>query len=152
MHLEIAICWAVYEKVKLTTFVRNRVINIRSKMDLDILHHVEGKENPTDVGTRPKKITAQSVKPGSVWLAGKPWMKMSIDKANEKGVIKSIENIKLSNEKKKVLKEGIVYDTFDEINEGVFAVAHVGRIDQEKTKQRLIFSNYIYPPLKRSFK
>ena len=67
---EIAICWSAYERVKLTTFVRNRVINIRTKMGLDILHHVDGKENPTDVGTRPELITAESVRPGSVWMKG----------------------------------------------------------------------------------
>ena len=30
---------------------------IRSKIDLDLLYHVDGKFNPTDVGTRPNKIT-----------------------------------------------------------------------------------------------
>ena len=47
---EIALCWSIYERVKLTTFIRNRVINIRSKMGLEILHHVDGISNPADVG------------------------------------------------------------------------------------------------------
>ena len=67
---EIAICWSFYDKVKLTTFVRNRVVNIRTKLGLDILHHVDGKNNPCDTGTRPELITADSVKPGSLWLTG----------------------------------------------------------------------------------
>jgi len=33
---EIALCWSIYEKTKLMTFHRNRVINIRSKMGLDM--------------------------------------------------------------------------------------------------------------------
>ena len=45
---------------------------------------MDGKENPTDVGTIPELITADSVRPGSVWLAGKDWMKLSIEKAQEK--------------------------------------------------------------------
>ena len=80
---EIALCWTIYEKTKLTTFVRNRVINIRTKMGVEILHHVDGKENPTDVGTRPELITADSVRPGSVWLCGRDWMKLSMNKALE---------------------------------------------------------------------
>ena len=96
---EIALSWIIYEKVKLTTFIRNRVINIRTKMGLDILHHVEGKNNPTDVGTRPEEISAESVKPGSVWLKGKPWMNMSMEKAKESGIIKHVDEIKLTNDK-----------------------------------------------------
>ena len=43
---EIAVCWSIYEKVKLSTFTRNRVVNIRSKLDIDMIHHVEGKSTP----------------------------------------------------------------------------------------------------------
>ena len=79
----------IYEKNKLTTFVRNRVVNIREKMGLDNLYHVEGLSNPSDVGTRPDDITADSVKPGSVWLKGKPWMNMSVEQAKHEGTIKT---------------------------------------------------------------
>ena len=48
---KIALSWTCYEQVKLTTFVRNRVTAIRSKIDLDSLYHVDGKFNPIDVGT-----------------------------------------------------------------------------------------------------
>ena len=102
---EIALCWTIYEKNKLTTFVRNRVINIRTKMGVEILHHVDGKENPTDVGTRPELITSDSVRPGSVWLCGMDWMKLSIHKAQEAGVIKTVEDIKLTNDKKKTFTQ-----------------------------------------------
>ena len=64
------------------------MVNIRTKLGLDLLYHVDGKQNPADVGTRPELITAESVKPGSVWLKGTDWMKLSIDKAKESGVIK----------------------------------------------------------------
>ena len=39
---EIVLSWVIYEKVKLTTFVRNRVVNIRERMGLEALYHVEG--------------------------------------------------------------------------------------------------------------
>ena len=147
---EIAICLAIYDRVKLTTFVRNRVINVRTKLGLDILHHVDGKHNPTDVGTRPELITAESVKPGSVWLKGTEWMKLSIDKAIESGVIKTAGDIKLSNDEKKVFKKELVYDTFEEENLGTFAVRRVEKLDKKEIEERIRFSNYIYPPLKRS--
>ena len=150
---EIALSWIIYEKVKLTTFIRNRVINIRTKMGLDILHHVEGKNNPTDVGTRPEEITAESVKPGSVWLKGKPWMNMSMKKAKEIGVIKHVDEIKLTNDKKKTFKEGIIFDTFDDTGDAaVFGVAKIGKIDKMKVAVREVKAEYLFPPLKRSFK
>ena len=149
---EIALCWTIYEKTKLTTFVRNRVINIRTKMGVEILHHVDGKENPTDVGTRPELITSDSVRPGSVWLCGRDWMKLSMNKALESGVIKTAEDIRLTNDKKKTFKEGIAYDTFDESEHGIFAIAKLDETNHDKMFERQVFSKYLFPPLERSFK
>ena len=150
---EIALCWSIYEKTKLMTFHRNRVINIRSRMGLDILHHVDGKENPTDVGTRPELITADSVRPGSIWMVGTDWMKFSISKAQELNIIKTVEDIKLTNDKKKILKEGIAYDSLilDDLTEGIFAVVKVNTKDKDEIRKRKEFSSYLYPPLARGF-
>ena len=71
---EIAICWTVYETVKLNMYNRIRVINITSKISLQNLFHVRGSENPADIGTRMKLITHEDVQPGSEYLSGKPWM------------------------------------------------------------------------------
>ena len=149
---EIALCWTIYEKVKLTTFVRNRVINIRTKLGIEALNHVDGKYNPCDVGTRPELITAESVRPGSVWIVGFGWMKGSLKKAAEDGIVKSTDDIKLNNDKKKKFKEGIAYDTFDDVDHGIFAVAQVEKVDAKKTQERIMVSKYIYDPLRRSFK
>ena len=121
-------------------------------MGLEILHHVDGKENPTDVGTRPEAITSDSVKPGSVWLCGMDWMKLSIQKAQKAGLIKTVEDIKLTNDKKKTFKEGTAYDTFDDTEQGIFAVAKIDVKNHKKIFERQMFSSYLYPPLKRSFK
>ena len=128
------------------------MINIRMKLGLDILHHVAGEENPTDVGTRPELITAESVRPGSVWMQGKPWMNLEMEEAKKLGIIKTVEEIKLTNEEKKVFKKGIVYDTFEEADPTVFSVTKIASFDKQKTKARQDFSKYIFPPLKRSFK
>merc|ERR1712015_189975 len=79
-------------------------------------------------------------------------MKLSIEKAKESGVIKSAGDIKLSNDEKKVFKKELVYDTFEEENIGAFTVKRHEKIDKDKVEERLKFSKYIYPPLKRSFK
>ena len=150
---EISLSWTCYERVKLTTFVRNRVSTIKSNISLEFLYHVDGNLNPADIGTRPDKISVESVKPGSVWLKGHPWMCKSIDQARKDGVIKNIEDIKLNNEKKKIIKDGIIFDTFDTSNEdsGVFAVVNLSKIDTQKVIEYEVLSNYLYPPLKRKF-
>ena len=150
---EISLSWTCYERVKLTTFVRNRVSTIRTNISLEFLYHVDGNLNPADIGTRPDRISVESVKPGSVWLKGHPWMCKSIDQARKDGVIKNIEDIKLNNEKKKIIKDGIIFDTFDTSNDdsGVFAVVNLSKIDTRKVIEYEVASNYLYPPLKRKF-
>ena len=148
---EIALSWCIYENVKLNIFHRNRVNSIRSKVRLDQLHHVVGTENPTDIGTRPDLVTAESVRPGSIWLSGKDWMKKPYEEAVANGIIKSVKDIKLSNDAKKILKEGIIFDTFDK-DESNVAVAKINTIDIKKVAEMEAFSRYIYDPLKRSFR
>ena len=47
---EICLAWVSYESVKLSTFERNRVFNITSKVPLDTIMHVQGKVNPCGCG------------------------------------------------------------------------------------------------------
>ena len=61
-----------------------------------------------DAGTRPDLVTLETVKPGSLYLSGAPWMQLPIEEAKEKGFIKSVQKIKLNNDSKKVLKEGVM--------------------------------------------
>ena len=133
--------------------MRNRVTLIRSKIDLDSLYHVDGKFNPTDVGTQPDKITVDSVSPGSIWLKGHPWMQRSLEEARKEGIIKHIKDIKLNNENKKNVKDGIVFYVFDESDDeaGVFAVCILARHDCKKVADCEVASKYLYPPLKRNF-
>ena len=44
------------------------------------------------------EITADSVRPGSVWLKGKPWMSMSMEEAKHEGVIMLVDDIIISND------------------------------------------------------
>ena len=169
----IVLSWAVYEKVKLHVFHRLRVSNIRSKIDLDELFHVDGKENVADIGTRPDLLTTDMMMPGSDWIRGRPWMTLPIEKAVESGVIQNVKEIKLSNDARKVFKEGVIFDSFEDniehkttivcVEDTIATIendidAEVNKVDQGNTvdKAKVIerekFADYIYPPLRRSFR
>ena len=65
-------------------------------------------------------------------------MKGSIDKAKNDGIIKSVDDIKLTDEEKMVFKEGIAYDAFDDVEQGIFAVKQVEKIGKEKMMTQLL--------------
>ena len=142
----IAISWAVYEKVRLHVFHRLRVSNIRNKIDLGQLFHVNGKDNVADIGTRPELLKPEQLMPGSEWLCGKTWMTEPISSAVSSGVIKGVNDIKLDNDAKKLLKEGIMLDS------SLNTVSSLNRATlSSKVIEREHFSNYIFPPLKWGF-
>ena len=58
----IALSWICYKQVYMSTFVRNRSVNIRTKLGLSSLYH------PADYGTNPQLVTANDVRSGSIWL------------------------------------------------------------------------------------
>ena len=147
---EISLCWSIYETVKLNQYNRVRVINIVSKIDLENLYHVKGTENPADIGTRMKMITASDVEPGSIYLTGKPWMKLSRAEAIKTGILRPVEDIRLSHEQKKVMRKGIVYDSFDE-DDTVIGTLLVARVDVSKVAEREVEAAYPYSPLLRNF-
>ena len=64
----IAISWSLYEKVKLKVFHRLRVSNIRNKLQLENLYHIDGKFNVADFGTRGDHVTADLLRPGGNWI------------------------------------------------------------------------------------
>ena len=112
----IAISWSIYEKAKLLVFQRIRVSNIRQKLNLENLFHIDGKSNLADFGTRPDAVTADLLKPGSEWLNGKSWMTLPVEEAQENGTFKSTKDITINNEMIKVLREGTFFDDFDQLN------------------------------------
>ena len=148
---EIALCWAAYETVKLNQYNRVRVINILSKLSLENLFHIKGSENSADIGTRMKAISAVDVQPGSEYLCGKEWMKFSKQKAIKAGVIKPVNDIKLGHEQKKVMKKGIVFDSFEKADEDLIAVLVHARLDVQKVAEREAENLYPYSPLARNF-
>ena len=102
--------------------------------------------------------------PDSEWIKGKSWMNLPITEAVNLGVIKSVKDIKLSNDAKKVFKEGIVFDVMEDIldistknsvNHGLQppAIAQPVKteylaipVDASKVVEREVYAKYIYPP------
>ena len=72
----IALCWLTSEKLRLSLFHRNRVLQIRRGTDLADVYHVRTGSNPADCGTRPSKMTIADVGPDSRWENGDSWMKL----------------------------------------------------------------------------
>jgi hypothetical protein len=83
----IALCWATTEKKPMAIFHRNRALQIRSSMDLSNLYHVRTDCNPSDIGTRPSKVTMDDIGPDSRWELGDAWMRLKLDEAIAQGVL-----------------------------------------------------------------
>ena len=80
-------------------------------------------------------------------------MQGSIKQAKLDRVIKSVKDIKLNNKTKKLVKEGIAFNTFDGSEEsGVFAVVNVkSKLDVSKFAEREMSSNNLFSLLKQNF-
>ena len=79
-----------------------------------------------------------------------PWMKLEVEEAIKSGVIRNVEDIKLDNESRKAFKEGVHLDS--SLNYAANQTQDDPRYLVTKTIERDKFSNYIFPPLKRSFR
>ena len=60
-------------------------------------------------------------------------MRKSYEEAIAEGVIKPVKDIKLSNDAKKTMKEGVIFDTFD-ADESNVAVAQINTIDVQSRR------------------
>ena len=148
---EIALCWSGYETVKLNQYNRVRVLNITSKLSLEDLFHVKGSYNPADIGTRVKCVSAADVSPDAEYIQGKKWMQLSKTEAISQGYIRSIGDIKLRHDQKKVVKKGIVFDSFEKDDPNILGVLMPARVDVDKVTLREVAANYPFSPLLRNF-
>ena len=77
-------------------------------------------------------------------------MKQSLKEAEKSGALKPLKELKLSHESKKSVKEGIIFDSFEE-DRDLFAVVMLGKVDTEKVAQREAEALYLYSPTQRNF-
>ena len=85
--------------------------------------------------------------PGSDFLCGKSWMTRPVDEAVSSGVIKGVTDVKLDNESKRLLKEGIMMES----SLNTISMDNVKLALSQKVIDRENFSQYIFPPLKWRF-
>ena len=85
--------------------------------------------------------------PGSDFLCGKSWMTRPVDEAVSSGVIKGVTDVKLDNESKRLLKEGIMMES----SLNTISMDNVKLALSQKVIDRENFSQYIFPPLKSRF-
>ena len=146
----IALCWVTSEKKRLSLFHRNRCIQIRRGTDLQEIFHVSSSSNPADLGTRPETVKDSDVGPNSRWEKGLPWMKESIDKAVETGILTPVSKLRLCEEEKEAFDKGMVFEKTKEIlTRGHPTVLLSTRI--ENVKSRSEFSDYLLSPTKFKF-
>ena len=150
----IALCWVISEKLRLSLFHRNRVLQVRRGMELKNLYHVRTDKNPADCGTRPEKVKISDVGPGSRWEVGDAWMKMDISEAVATGVLKPALDLNVSQDIEKEFKEGLIFGNKDDM----FTRGHPLQTAQvvtearvQKIKDRSDFSNYLILPTKFRF-
>ena len=80
-------------------------------------------------------------------------MMQDLEKARQDGVIKHVDDLKLSNENKKIVNKELLFDEFYEGDpeNSLFAVVNVGKIDKDLMLERIKAGKYLFNPLKRSF-
>ena len=145
---EIALCWVTAENKPLAMFQKNRAIQVRRSINLDNIYHVKTDHNPSDVGTRPGKVTAADVGPGSRWEDGDDWMKKELAEVLEMGIIKPATGLRIKDEEESEFKKGLIFEQVPE----VLTRGHM--INETRLgflEQRANLSQYLVLPTKFTF-
>ena len=147
---KIALCWLTSEKLRLSLFHRNRVLQIRRGTDLATVYHCKSEHNPADCGTRPGKVQMEDIGPESRWENGDEWMTKDISFAVQSGILTSVTDIRIADNDEEDFNKGLVFGDREEIlTRGHVIHKTSNRIDQmEKVAQ---FSNYLILPTKFKF-
>ena len=145
---EVALCWVTAENKPLAIFQRNRAIQVRRSMDLDDIYHVRTEFNPSDVGTRPGKVTLEDVGPGSRWEEGDDWMKQEIENVLEMEIIKPAKGLRIKDEEESEFRQGLIFERVPEIltRGHVINERRVGLLEE-----RANLSQYLVLPTKFTF-
>ena len=150
----IALCWITSEKLRLSLFHRNRVLQVRRGTELEDLYHVRTDQNPADCGTRPSKVKLTDVGPNSKWEIGESWMTLDIADAINSGILKPALDLRVAKEDEKDFNDGLIFGDKDDI----FSRGHPTQTAQvvtearvQKIQERADFSDYLVLPTKFKF-
>ena len=153
----IALCWLTSEKLKLSLFHRNRVLQVRRGTNLEDVFHVGTEFNPADCSTRPDKVKLTDIGPASRWENGDSWMTLEIKEAVNMGILKPATALRVSKDIDgddiDDYKRGLMFGGRDDVTAGFPAQVEVGvsATRLKKLEERAKFSNYPVLPTKHSF-
>ena len=146
----IALCWLTSEKLRLSLFHRNRVMQIRRGTELETAYHIKTENNPADCGTRPDKVKVSDVGPDSRWENGDYWMHDDVENAVSSGILKPATSLRVSKDIEDDFNQGLIFGDKDDIISGGFQ-ANVSELRKTKLEERANFSQYILLPTKYAF-
>ena len=153
----IALNWVKSNKLRLSLFHRNRVVQVRRTSDLDRIYHVVSDQNLADLPTRPDKVNLDDVGPLSVWHNGLPWMKLDLKECVENNILTPLEKLSMSDDMKEEFDLGFVFEkTKDVITRGYLVTKTVCGVALNKERIDLVYSravkaNYLLLPTKFHF-
>ena len=145
----IALQWVKSDKLKLSLFHRNRVVQIRRTVDLDKMFHVITSENLADLPTRPDRVGIEDADPSSPWHTGLTWMKGDLSDAVANGILTPLKELSMSDELKKEFDEGLVFEKSKDILTKGHTTLIQNRIDLVYSRAK--FASYLILPTKFHF-
>ena len=112
------------------------------------MHHCKTDNNPSDIGTRPAKVTLSDVGPDSRWCSGDEWMTWDLEAAVAKGIITPVSELRLAKDEEEDYREGFLLNKEPDI----LTRSHVVEKNRIlKIQDRAMFSDYILCPTKFNF-
>ena len=113
------------------------------------IYHVKTENMAADIGTRPEKVRAEDVAPGSRWIAGAPWMKLPLAEAIKNEDIKPLADLKINKDEEQEYQEGVIFEKIPEVLTRGHAINEARVTEIEK---RVQFSSYLVPPVNTDWK
>ena len=153
----IALHWLKSDKLKLSLFHRNRVVQLRRTTDLENVYHVITSENLADLPTRPDKVTIADVGPLSAWHNGLDWMKRDLAEAMKEKILTPLAKLSMPEDLKEDYDKGFVFDkTKDILTRGHVVTKVICGVAQNKDGIDLVYSraataDYLLLPTKYNF-
>ena len=137
----IALHWVKSDKLKLSLFHRNRVVQVRRTTKLDNVYHVVTDQNLADLPTRPDKVSLSDVGPLSSWHTGLDWMKLDLTQAIEDKILTPLEKLSMPDDLKEDYDKGFVYEkTKDILTRGHIVTNVVCGVSHNKERVDLVYS------------
>ena len=147
----IALCWLTSEKLRLSLYHRNRVLQIRRGTELDTVYHVMSEFNPADSGTRPSKVKLSDIGPDSRWENGDTWMRIDISLCVAQGILLPAADLRINLDEMSDFNKGLVFGDKDEVLTRGHLTKQSGKVRVEKVEEIAKFSDYLIIPTKFSF-